>query len=89
MTVEELAELLDTLSGEKIEEVLEKPFAPKDEKPFGDIDFEQIKGNQHGKPEGEKHECTEECEENCPLANPVLPEGETKPGFQGGQNKAK
>ncbi len=67
MTVEELAELLNELSGEKIEEILEKPFAPKEEKPFGDVDFDSIKNN---KPKPEKHVCTEECPEDCQLAKP-------------------
>ncbi len=42
MSIEMLAEILNDLSGERIEEVLEKPFYPNEEKPFGDIDFDSI-----------------------------------------------
>ncbi len=74
LTIEDLSELLNTLSGEKIEEILDKPFSPKDEKPFGDVDFDIIKDNHSDdemeRPEPEKHECTEDCPEDCEFAKP-------------------
>ncbi len=42
-SIEDLAKLLFELSGEKIEEILDKPFYPNREKPFGDVDFDSIK----------------------------------------------
>ena len=73
-TVEELAELVKTLTEEEIKEVLGKPFNPKDDKPFGDIKVEDLRP---GKPE--KHECTEECPEDCELAEDKGPHQGTKP----------